>query len=129
MDHKSFRLLPFQASLAIACLLIASACGETLPIDYEAHIEQTDFKINEDAGYKFGYKTSNNIKIEEESDGQNIVEGSYSYVDPDGKTHTVTYIAGAGIGFQPTGDDIHPEVSAAVELNLKNPPQKEEDRV
>jgi hypothetical protein len=39
----------------------------------------------------------------------------------------VTYIAGAGIGFQPTGDDIHPEVAAAVELNLKNPPQKPED--
>lgn len=51
---------------------------------------------------------------------------SDSYVDPDGKTHTVTYIAGAGIGFQPTGDDIHPEVSAAVELNLKNPPQETE---
>lgn len=50
-----------------------------------------------------------------------------SFVDPDGKTHTVTYIAGAGIGFQPTGDDIHPEVSAAVELNLKNPPEKTEE--
>lgn len=48
-------------------------------------------------------------------------------VDPEGKTHVVTYIAGAGIGFQPTGDDIHPEVSAAVELNLKNPPKKEDE--
>lgn len=68
-------------------MLIASVCADTLPIDYEAHIESTDFKLNEDAGYKFGYKTSNNIKIEEESDGTNIVEGSYSYVDPDGRTH------------------------------------------
>lgn len=42
--------------------------------------------------------------------------------------NTVTYIAGAGIGFQPTGDDIHPEVAAAVELNLKNPPQEEEKK-
>lgn len=42
----------------------------------------------------------------------------------DGRTHTVTYIAGAGIGFQPTGDDIHPEVAAGIELNLKNPPQE-----
>lgn len=109
-------------------MLIASACADTLPIDYEAHIEQTDFKLTEEGGYKHNYKTSNNIKIEEESDGQNIVEGSYSYVDPDGKTHTVTYIAGAGIGFQPTGDDIHPEVSAAVELNLKNPKQEEKEK-
>lgn len=37
------------------------------------------------------------------------------------------YIAGAGIGFKPTGDDIHPEVSAAVELNLKNPPEEKKD--
>lgn len=108
-------------------MIVASVSGDTLPQDFEAHIESTDFKVNDESGYKFGYKTSNNIKIEEESDGQNIVEGSYSYVDPEGKTHTVTYIAGAGIGFQPTGDDIHPEVSAAVELNLKNPPQKNEN--
>lgn len=120
-------LIYLQALNFLTCLLFASICADTLPEDYEAHIESTDFKINEDSGYKYGYKTSNNIKIEEESDGQNIVEGSYSYIDPDGRTHTVTYIAGAGIGFQPTGDDIHPEVSAAVELNLKNPPQKHED--
>lgn len=75
-------------------MLIASAAADTKPEDYEAHIEQTDFKTNEDASYKYQYQTSNKIKIEEESDGQNIVEGSYSYVDPDGKTHTVTYIAG-----------------------------------
>lgn len=110
------------------CILIASISADTLPIDYEAHIEATNFKVNEEGGYKHGYKTSNMIKVDEESDGTNIVEGSYSYVDPDGRTHTVTYIAGAGIGFQPTGDDIHPEVVAAVELNLKNPPQDEKDR-
>lgn len=110
--------------LALVSALVVAVCADTLPIDYEAHIEETDFKQNEDGGYKQKFKTSNNIKIEEESDGQNVVEGSYSYVDPDGKTHTVTYIAGAGIGFQPTGDDIHPEVSAAIELNLKNPPQE-----
>lgn len=110
-------------------MLAASVIADTPKEDYEAHIESGDFKINDDdAGYKFGYKTSNNIKIEEESDGRDIVEGSYSYVDPDGRTHTVTYIAGAGIGFQPTGDDIHPEVSAAVELNLKNPPLKDEEK-
>lgn len=103
-------------------------CADTPAEDFEAHIEATDFKLTDDGGFKYGYKTSNNIKLEEESDGQNVVEGSYSYVDPDGKTHTVTYIAGAGIGFQPTGDDIHPEVSAGIELNLKNPPLETEDK-
>lgn len=76
--------------------LIASIYGETPIEDIEAQVEQADFKVNDEAGYKFTYKTSNNIKAEEEGDGQKIVEGSYSYVDPDGKTHTVTYIAGAG---------------------------------
>jgi hypothetical protein len=31
-----------------------------------------------------------------------------------------------GIGFKPTGDDIHPDIVSAIDLNLKNPPQKEE---
>jgi Insect cuticle protein len=68
-------------------VLIASVCADTKPEDYEAHIEQTDFEKNAESGYKFGYKTSNNLKISEEGDGTNVVEGSYSYVDPDGKTH------------------------------------------
>lgn len=109
--------------------LIASAFAETPQEDIEAQVEQADFRVNEEAGYKYTYKTTNNIKASEEGDGQKVVEGSYSYVDPDGKTHTVTYIAGAGIGFQPLGDDIHPDVVAAVERNLKNPPQEEKDRI
>lgn len=79
-------MLP-QAALAVACVLIASVCADTKPEDYEAHIEQTDFEKTDESGYKYGYKTSNNIKIAEEGDGTNVVEGSYSYVDPDGKTH------------------------------------------
>lgn len=109
-------------------VLIAAAIAETPIEDIEAHVEENDFKANDDAGYKFNYRTSNKIQATEEGDGQKIVEGSYSYVDPDGKTHTVTYIAGAGIGFQPLGDDIHPDVVAAVERNLKNPPQEEKEQ-
>lgn len=106
-------------------LLVALVAADTPIEDIEAQVEQANFQVNEEGGYKSNYRTSNNIRAEEEGDGQRIVEGSYSYVDPDGKTHTVTYIAGAGIGFQPTSDDIHPDVIAAVERNLKNPPQEE----
>lgn len=113
-------------ALAVVCCY---ARPETPKEDIEAYIESTDFTANEEGGYKRSYKTSNKITQEEESDGINIVEGSYSFVDPDGKLHVVKYIAGAGIGFKPIGEDIHPDVSAAVELNLKNPPQKEEDRI
>jgi hypothetical protein len=69
----------FQLIILSVCF-IALAKADTKPEDYEAQIEQTDFKVNDESGYKFNYKTSNNIKIEEESDGRNIVEGSYSYV-------------------------------------------------
>lgn len=88
-----------KKSLLIVSILVIAVCArpDTKPEDYEAQIEQTDFKVNDESGYKvkyqsknhriffkfiflqFGYKTSNNIKIEEESDGRNIVEGSYSY--------------------------------------------------
>lgn len=109
-------------------MLFALAAADTPLEDIEAIVEDADFRVNEEGGYKSSYKTSNNIKAEEEGDGQKVVEGSYSYVDPDGKTHTVTYIAGAGIGFKPISDDIHPDVIAAVEKNLKNPPQEPKEQ-
>ena len=65
--------------------------------------------------------------MQEEGDGKDVVEGSYSYVDPDGKTHTVTYTGGTNMGFIPAGDDIHPEIIAAIQLNLKNPPKVEKN--
>lgn len=65
--------------LALVSVLVAAVFADTLPIDYEAHIEETDFKMNDDGSYKQKFKTSNNIKIEEESDGTNVVEGSCMY--------------------------------------------------
>jgi len=108
-------------------LLIVAALADTKKEDIEATVDQNDFTVNDESGYKFGYKTSNNIKVVEEGDGQKVVEGSYSYVDDEGKTRTITYVAGDGIGFSPSGDGIHPEVLAAIELNLKNPPQTKEE--
>jgi Insect cuticle protein len=68
--------------------LIASVCCDTPIEDIEAQVEQADFRVNEEGGYKTQYKTTNNIQAQEEGDGQKVVEGSYSYVDPDGKKHT-----------------------------------------
>ncbi|CAG7722202.1 unnamed protein product, partial [Allacma fusca] len=34
-----------------------------------------------------------------------VIQGSYSYIDPEGNTITVTYIADEN-GFQPTGDHL-----------------------
>ena len=78
-----------------------------------------------DQGYDYKFKTTNNIE-KGESSAAEVVTGEYSYVDPEGRTVKVTYTAGAGIGFNPKSDIIHPEIQEAVELNLKNPAEPEE---
>lgn len=39
-------------SLLLACLLLVSVQADTKPEDFEAQIEQTDFKVNDESGYK-----------------------------------------------------------------------------
>ena len=74
-------------------------------------------------GYKYSFKTSNQLEKDEVSKND-VVTGEYSYVDSEGQTVRVTYTAGAGIGFNPKSNIIDPAIQAAVELNLKNPPQE-----
>lgn len=90
--------------------------------EFDAVIENEEVKFNEDQGYQYNFETSNNIKQRQEGDGESIVEGEYSYVDPDGRLVRVTYTAGAGIGFNPKSEIIDPAIQEGVELVLKNPP-------
>ncbi|EDV95674.1 larval cuticle protein 65Ag1 [Drosophila grimshawi] len=63
--------------------------------------------------YKFAVETSDGTKKEEEghlkgagTDDEAIsVKGSYSWVDTDGNSHTINYIADEN-GFQPEGVDV-----------------------
>lgn len=57
----------------------------------DAVIEKEEVKFNEDQGYQYLFETSNKIKARQEGDGESIVEGEYSYVDPDGRLVRVTY--------------------------------------
>jgi hypothetical protein len=56
---------------------------------------------------KFGaqYSQEDGVQFKEESDADGTRRGSYSYVDPTGQRHTVSYTAGKH-GFQATGDGI-----------------------
>ncbi|KAJ3653983.1 hypothetical protein Zmor_013201 [Zophobas morio] len=59
-------------------------------------------------GYRFSYETSDPISRNEVGELRNpgtdneaiSVQGEYSYVGPDGKTHTVTFVADEN-GFRP----------------------------
>ncbi|XP_044258607.1 DNA translocase FtsK-like [Tribolium madens] len=56
---------------------------------------------------KFGaqYSQEDGVQFKEESDADGTRRGTYSYVDPNGQRHTVSYTAGKH-GFQATGDGI-----------------------
>ncbi|XP_042882096.1 uncharacterized protein LOC122259412 [Penaeus japonicus] len=62
-----------------------------------------------DASYKFAFDSDSYSRTEEADADGNIV-GSYTYVDEDGKEHTVNFVAGRKTGFLPEG---HPEPAAA----------------
>lgn len=51
-----------------------------------------------DSTYKFGYENKDSTR-QEESDAVGNVQGSFSYVDPEGSERRVEYEAGAGRGF------------------------------
>ncbi|CAB4061603.1 unnamed protein product [Lepeophtheirus salmonis] len=57
-----------------------------------------------DPGYNFGYSVSDTLtgdtKTREETRDGDVVRGSYSVADPDGRIRTVTYTADAENGFQ-----------------------------
>lgn len=56
---------------------------------------------------KFGaqYSQEDGVEFKEDSDPDGTRRGSYSYVDPNGQRHTISYTAGKN-GFEATGDGI-----------------------
>lgn len=59
-----------------------------------------------DGKYNFAYSTGDDggHKREESGGSDGTISGKYSYIDPNGNVREVSYKAGAGIGFQPSGD-------------------------
>merc|ERR1711915_1169387 len=73
----------------------------TIPAVTEARLIKED---NIPAKYDFGYSISDSVsgdsKSRQESRDGDVVHGSYSVADPDGRIRTVTYTADAEHGFQ-----------------------------
>ncbi|XP_038120903.1 glycine-rich cell wall structural protein 1.8 [Culex quinquefasciatus] len=64
-------------------------------------IHHGDGPATGDRSYNFGYRTPDSVR-QEGSDGRGNVHGSYAFRNGGGN-HDLAYVAGPGIGFQPTG--------------------------
>ncbi|XP_030384981.1 larval cuticle protein 65Ag1-like [Scaptodrosophila lebanonensis] len=80
--------------------------------DADSQVLRSDSDVGPE-NYKYAYETSNGINAQEEGQLNNAgseneaiaVRGSFTWVDPEGQSHTITYIADEN-GFQPQGADI-----------------------
>ncbi|XP_039487599.1 larval cuticle protein 65Ag1 [Drosophila santomea] len=95
--------------LVFACLSIALCLAAPAP---DAEIVNQVSDVNADS-YSYKFETSDGTKQEQRGSLKNLgpeddalqVAGSYSFVDQDGQTHTINYVADEN-GFQPQGEDI-----------------------
>lgn len=70
-----------------------------------AAIVQEARYLSGNGAFGAAYQQEDGINFKEETDAEGNRRGSYSYVDPNGQTKTVNYIAGKN-GFQAIGDHI-----------------------
>ena len=76
-------------------------------------ILKSDTSNDGQGGFHWSFEASDGTKAEQEghtvppmsdsTDSIQVIQGSYSYVGPDGKTYSLTYIADQN-GFQPKAD-------------------------
>ncbi|XP_019876732.1 flexible cuticle protein 12-like [Aethina tumida] len=100
----------FAVLFAVIAVSAAASLGGP---DAAAEILRSELDNIGTDGFKWGYETSNGISAEESghlinagSENEAIaVQGSFKYVDAEGKTYTVTYIADEN-GFQPQGEHL-----------------------
>jgi len=74
--------------------------GDRLRFGRHQLSEDNYFEPNADRSYKFGYEAEDHSR-QEESDKDGLVMGKYSYVDANGIQRSLSYKAGANIGFVP----------------------------
>lgn len=90
------------AFLALATVVLAQS-GRYDPRTAAILSEQR--YLTGDGTFGAQYKQEDGVEFKEESDAAGNRKGSYSYVDPNGQRHTVSYTAGKD-GFKATGDAI-----------------------
>lgn len=81
--------------------------------DANAQILRSDSNINPDGSYAYGYETDNAISVSEhgqpkalsQSEQSEQVQGSYSYISPEGIPIKLSYVADEN-GFQPSVSEL-----------------------
>ncbi|CAG9769046.1 unnamed protein product [Ceutorhynchus assimilis] len=116
----------FATFASIDCASVpAIASSTSVPVA----ILSNTVNLTAEGNYNWSFELADGTKAEQVASVKTVdeekvedIKGSYSYVDPDGNTHSVQYIANEH-GFFPKGDDIHPEIAShLVELEA-NPPR------
>ncbi|XP_022218684.2 larval cuticle protein 65Ag1-like [Drosophila obscura] len=104
--HNPFNMKFLIVFVALFALALAA------PVENDAVVVRSDSDVGPES-FKYSYETSNGISAQEAGQLNNVgseneaisVKGSFSWVDPDGVSHTISYIADEN-GFQPEGADI-----------------------
>ncbi|TRY71744.1 hypothetical protein TCAL_01032 [Tigriopus californicus] len=98
IDQQPQIVRTLSAAPAAATVVRASPVQETLIQEEEIEV------IPQDASYNFGYSVSDAVsgdaKTRQESRDGDVVRGSYSVADPDGRIRVVEYTADKEHGFQ-----------------------------
>ncbi|KAI8428878.1 hypothetical protein MSG28_007517 [Choristoneura fumiferana] len=102
------------AALALVAVVVAAPAEQPGKV---ASIVRSGYEHSPDGGYIFNFETDDgtsrneNGEVKQVNDAENkphnviLVRGSYSFVDTEGHTHSVEYVADEN-GFQPQSDDI-----------------------
>lgn len=121
-------------------VLIAAVCADEVTQEPIPILRQEQ-DINPDGSYSYAYETGNGIAAEEhgnlkkiEENEAIVVQGEYSYTDPEGKLVKVTYISDEN-GYQPSSDilpkapEIPPQIQRALAyLATAQPPTEDTKR-
>lgn len=79
--------------LVSAIVALAAAQGYNRDPKHAAIISEQRY-LSGNGQFGAAYQQEDGTNFKEETDEQGNRRGSYSYVDPDGKTRTVNYVAG-----------------------------------
>ncbi|XP_055373353.1 endocuticle structural protein SgAbd-6-like [Condylostylus longicornis] len=99
--------------IIVFAALFAVVLSAPLDSPQEAQVLKSEFDNIGVDGYKFAFETSDGTSRQEQAEVKNLgsdeeaisIRGSVSWVDADGQTYSLNYIADEN-GFQPQGDHI-----------------------